>query len=399
LLWGAQTMIAGWLNNEALIGLIPLIGVLLLLTLISAVLEIVMTSRKHHLYAFSAFALTDVVRAALFIVPAVWLGGLEWLLWGGIAFGVLRLVATFAYLIREYDGRFTPDAALARRQLAYAAPFCIYVLVDVMQAQLHLYAVSNRFDAATFAIYAVGCLSIPLVDFLTSSTGNVMMVRMREQLLNGAHASLLVIWNDTTRKLALIFVPLIGGLLVVAHELIVVLFTSTYERSVPIFMVWALTILFSILLTDCVLRVYAEIRFLMLLSFVKFAFVAATIGWFMSAFDLLGAILVMLATVLLAKTLAMARIKQVMQCRLSELLPWRSLVEIGAIAAFAAIPALLVRSALATIPSLPLMLVTGLVYVGVYFGLVWRWGPLNEDEKLALMRAAQRPFIAAGSRV
>ncbi|HKQ30312.1 MAG TPA: oligosaccharide flippase family protein [Burkholderiales bacterium] len=399
LLWSAQTNIAVWLNNDALIGHIPLIGIFLLLTLITSVLEIVMTARKHHLYAFGAFALSDAVRAIFLIVPAVWLGGLEALLWGGILFAGLRLSATLVYLVREYDGAFVPNPALARRQAAYAAPFFIYVLVDVMQAQLHMYAVSSRFDAATFAIYAVGCLSIPLVDFLTSSTGNVMMVRMREQFLAGVHASLLAVWNDTTRKLALVFVPLIGALLVVSHELIVVLFTDTYERSVPIFMVWASSILFAILLTDCVLRVFAEMRFLILLSFIKLAFVAATIGWFMSTFDLLGAILVVLATVVVAKTIAMARIKTVLRCRLSELLPWRSLAAILAIGAAAAAPALLVRAVLLGMPTLPLMLIAGSVYVGVYAALIWRWGPLGEEEKFTLMRTLQRPFAAALSRV
>ena len=49
-----------------------------------------------------------------------------------------------------------------------------------VQANLHHYVVASRFDPATFAIYAVGCLQIPLVDVMTTSSANVMMVKMAE---------------------------------------------------------------------------------------------------------------------------------------------------------------------------------------------------------------------------
>jgi O-antigen/teichoic acid export membrane protein len=390
LLWGAQSSIAYWLNNSALIGQLPLIGLFLLLMLVSAVLEIVMTARKRHFQASCAYAVSDLLRAILFVVPVLWFGELEWLLVGAIAFASLRLGATLLYLYREYDGDLAVNAGLARTHLAYAAPFAIYVLIEVMQTNLHLYAVSFHFDAATFAIYAVGCLSIPLVDFLASSAGNVMMVRMREHLLNGADGSVLAIWEDTTRKLALMFAPLVGGLLVVAHELIVGLFTRSYEPSVPVFMVWTLTIMFSALLTDSVLRVYAQIRFLMLLGLVKLAFIAATIHWFLATFDLLGAVLVVLLTIVVTKGLALGRIKTVMQCRLAQFLPWRSLAAIIAVAAAAALPALAIKSAL-TIPDLPRLLATGLVYAAAYLGLLWRSGLLSGEEKLAITERVLRP--------
>lgn len=399
-LWGAQSSIAHWFNNERLTGYVPLIGVYLAIMLVSAVLEIVMTARKRHLHASVAYAFSDLLRASLVVVPVLWFGQLEWLLYGAIVFASLRLGATFFYLKHEFSGNVALDVGLARTHLAYALPFSIYVLIEVLQANLHLYAVSFRFDAATFAIYAVGCLSIPLVDFLMSSAGNVMMVRMREHLMNGASEAVLATWRDTTRKLTLLFAPLVGGLLVVAHELIVGLFTGSYERSVPVFMVWILSILFTALLTDAMLRVHAQTRFLMLLGLVKLALVALTINWFISTFNLVGAVLVVLLTTVVTKALALVRIKATLRCGFEQLLPWRSLARIIVIAAAAALPALMVKSALG-VPELPRLLATGLVYAGSYFGLVWWWGPLSNEERFGMMGWAQRPLARAlkGSRV
>ncbi len=52
-------------------------------------------------------------------------------------------------------------------------------------------------------------------------------------------------WHDMSRKLALMFIPMVALLLLNAHNIIVLLFTERYVRSVPIFMVWSLAILFA----------------------------------------------------------------------------------------------------------------------------------------------------------
>lgn len=391
ILWGTQSSIAHWFNNIALIGYLPLIGYYLLLMLISSVLEIVMTARKRHLLASATYAVSDLLRAALFIVPVFFFSQLEWLLIGAIAFASLRLGATLFYLRRQYGSDLVPHVDVARTQLIYAAPFSVYVIIEVIQINLHQYAVSYYFDAATYAIYAVGCLSIPLVDFLTSSANNVMMVRMREHLLNGATRSVLEIWGDTTRKLVIVFAPLVGGLLIVAHELIVILFTESYAKSVPVFMIWTTTILLSSLLTDSVLRVYSQIRFLMMLGLIKLILIAVTINWFLEIFDLEGAVLVVVMTIMVTKAVAIARIKTVMQCRLAEFLPWKNLAIIIAVAIISTVPALLVKSMM-TLADFPQLLISGLIYAMSYLSILWRYGLLSDDEKNAIIRSIIRIF-------
>ena len=383
ILWCARHAVAHWLNNAALTSYLPLLSAYLMLMLTAAVLEIVMTVRKRHFHAFISYALTDLSRAALFIVPVVWSGRLTWLLYGAIAVAALRVAASVIYLRRQYPRELRPDSRLVRSQMHYAVPFSLYVLVEVAQTNLHQYAVSYHFDTATFAIYSVGCLSIPLVDFLTGSAGNVMMVRMREHLVDGSPRAVREIWCDTTRKLMLIFAPLVGGLLVVAQPLIVGLFTLRYQASVPVFMVWTIITLFAGLLTDSVLRVYSQIGFLMMLGIVKLALIAAGIGWFLSNFGLLGAVLVVLLTTVISKTLALARIKSVMRCKLEEFLPWRSLLGLILCSAAAALPALWVKSLLPLPPLLSLMAIAP-AYGGAYLLILWHFDVLSIEEKRAL---------------
>jgi O-antigen/teichoic acid export membrane protein len=389
LLWAAQTRVAGWFNNEELVGRLPIIGAYLLMTLVSATLEIVMTARKRHVEAAVSYAVSDLLRSLLLVAPVLWFGvieglnGLDCLLWGAMVFGLLRFCATLGYLRRAYGSGLRADRLLARGQLAYAAPFSVYVLIEVMQINLHMYVVSFHYDAATFAIYAVGCLSVPLVDLLMSSACNVMMVQMREHLMQGASRSILAIWRDTTRKLTLLYAPLVGCLLAVAYEVIVILFTETYAASVPVFMVWISAVLLIALLTDGVLRVYAQLKFLTVLGLAKLILVAATIPWFLEVFGLVGAVLATLLTTLLTKAVALARIKSLIGCTLAEFLPWRNLAGILLVAAAAMLPALLLKSVL-ILPPLLLLPVIASVYLASYIGLVWYSGILSDEEKFVL---------------
>lgn len=394
-LWLWRADIAELLNNPGLAASIPLIGIYLLFMLMAVVLEIVMTVRRQHFRASCAYAVSDLVRAMFYIAPVLIFSGLRGLLLGAIAFAMIRLAATLVYVRREFGDTLRPQGTSLRTQLGYAIPFGLAGLIEVLQTNLHLYVVSYHFDTATFAIYAVGCLQIPLSDYLMTSTSNVMMVNMREKMLAGDRESVVSIWLDSVRKLALIFFPLVAALLITAHALIVMLFTSAYERSAPIFMVWTLSMLFAALLTDGALRVFAETRFLILQNALRLVLIVGMIQWFLARFDLMGAVLVTLLATAVAKVFALARIKRVLKVPLARLLPWRSLGVTVLIAAGAAVPAMLVESVLA-VPGPVLLLLTGVVYTLSYYVLLQWCGPMHAEEKRLLAEWLQVPFSRLG---
>lgn len=389
--------IARLLNNPLVADYVPLVGVYLLFMLLSVVMEIVLTVRKQHFRASCVYALTDVARAVFYLVPVLLFGGLHGLMLGAIGFALARLIAMLLMIHRELGGaRATAsepvEGGLLRRHLGYALPFGLAALIETVQVNYHMYAVSWHFDAATFAIYAVGCLQIPVIDLLMTSTSNVMMVSMRERAREGDMAGARALWLDASRKLALVLCPFIGVLLVCAHELIVLLYTETYADSVPIFMIWTLASALTLLLTDGVLRVFAETHFLIVQNLVRLALVAVSINWLMQRFGLTGAVMATVFATLCARLLALFRIKRVMGVHLRELLPWGHLALIILMAAFAAVPALVLKQVLA----LPLLLqlgVTGLVYCLGYVLLLLWIGPMDTEERRMLLRWARLPAL------
>lgn len=388
LLVAGGSRLAADLGNGGIAPHLFRVGAFTGLMLVTAPLETVMIARRRYPQAAWTYAASDLGRAAFLAVPAALTGSLVWLFDGALLFAALRLGFTLAYLRRELGRDLRPELGALRVQLAYALPFGAAALVSIAQDTYHQYVVASHFGVAAFAIYSVGCLQVPLVDFIAGPAGNVVMVGMSE--LRQDQDAVLGLWHETTRHLALVFVPLVALLEVVAKDLIVALFTPLYAESVPIFRLWCLTILFSALQTDAVLRVHARTRFILVLNLVRLGLMVSTIGWALRAFGILGAALVAVTALALAKGLALARVGFLTGSGLRRVLPWGRLAAILGVAVAAAAPALVATSGLEAHPFARLLTGTGayaLAYVALAVPLL-----LTGPERRALLAWAAGPW-------
>jgi O-antigen/teichoic acid export membrane protein len=340
LLWLTAGSVAAWLTNPQLTDTLVLLGVMLALMLMAAPFEIVLVARKQYRAAACTYTASEFVRAGFVLVPAMVFGGLRAVLVGAIAFAAVRFAAMLWWLWRDHAARFRPSLTLWRQQWAYTLPFALAVGVEAVQGNVHHYVVASRFDPATFAIYAVGCLQIPLVDVITSSSANVMMVKMSEVGFDSRGPAALALWHDTTRRLALVIFPLAVFFLVMARDIIVTLFTSEYLASVPIFMLWTLSIVFAVPCVDAVLRVHAQTRFLFGQNVLRLALVLGFTGWFLSLYGLSGAVLVTLLSTAIVRVAGVTRIARLLGIGLGAVMPWTHLAMTAAYAAVAAVPTL-----------------------------------------------------------
>ena len=381
--------IARWMSNPALEPLIPLLALYLLLMQASIGLETVMTARSAYRSAAVAYAVTDVTRVLFLIVPVLIAPSLRSLLYGAVAFAVLRFLYTAHYFWRTFRGSFRPDAVCFTQQLAYALPFALAVVASIAQENLHQYAVSGLFEAATFAVYSVGCLQIPLVDLVATTVCNVMMVGMSTAIHSGRESQVIDLWHDTVRKLAIVFFPLGALLLIVAHDLIVMLFTETYAASVPIFMVGIVAVFFAAIPMDGLMRVYAKTNVLLAINLVRLAMIALLIHWSISSFGLVGAMLVTVLALALGKAIGLGAAASMWHVGVGRLLPWRPLWLIVVVSLTAALPALAVAYGLQTALFLRILAI-GTVYGFAYAAMALGVGLISPHERAALTQVMGR---------
>jgi O-antigen/teichoic acid export membrane protein len=381
----AREPLARALANPELAAHLGVLGLLLLLGVAGSALEIVMIARGRYAAAAFAYGSSDVLRAAAFLLPALWFARLDAMLAGALAFAALRLAAAVAWCAREFQGALRPSLRLLRGQLAYALPFGAAAALEIAQANLHQYAVAHAVNAAAFAVYAVGCLQVPLVDLVTASAGNVLMVRMGACEDPEAARGL---WRQTAAQLAFVLFPIVGLLLVAAPDLITLLYTDTYRASVPIFRVFCLGILLGALPTDAVLRARAQTRFLLGMNALRVALVSILIGACLQAFSLVGGALATLLAAAAGKALSLARVSRLLGTGWRGLLPWQRLAATALASGLASVVALLARGAgeggaLWSLPS------AAAAYALAYLAAAWLWeAGAWRGEALARFRAA-----------
>src|SRR5215831_11448474 len=335
-----RAAVARWFNNPEFIGLAPLIGAYVAVTLASAPLEVVLIARGRTRWAAAAYALSDIVRAIFLIVPMALSRRMDVLVAGSIVFGVLRLAATLAFFVREFRYGLRPELVCLWKLLLYAGPLQLAVALQVLQMSLHQYVISFSFDAATFARYAVGCLHIPIFDLMAGSVLSVMMVRLSESVSQDNKELGRQIWSNTTRRLAVVFFPLVVLLSVVSSDLITLLFTNAYRPSAPLFRVWLLTYLLVSFQPHGVLRACGDTRFLALQNFIKLVIALFLLFPFISLFGVYGAVWAVVLAVFAGKCILLIRLKHLDSFVASEVLPWRSLAWIAAASLLAALPAM-----------------------------------------------------------
>jgi O-antigen/teichoic acid export membrane protein len=375
--------VAAWLGNPGIAGYVAPIAVFLLFMLLTSVLEISMMARKHYVLAAWTYFSSDVLRSALLIVPALLFRSLAGLVAGAIAFAAIRVCFCAGYLIREFRGELAFDWPCLRRQLIYALPFELAIIVDTLQTNYHQYTVSHIFGVTAFAIYSIGCLQLPFVDFVAGPAANVMMVRMAEASGDRRNSQVLAIWRDTTRKLALVFLPLFALLVISAREIILLLFTQRYAAAVPIFMLWTVVVPLATLQTESILRVFAQTHFILGVNVLRLGMIAGMIGAFVLTFGVRGAVLITLTATAVSKGLSLVRAAQLMDTSMRQILPWGSLAAITAASAAACLPVWLVKTQL-HLPLAPLLAAMGSCFALTYAGLLFGFRLLNEGERLVI---------------
>jgi O-antigen/teichoic acid export membrane protein len=385
--WLAAPAIASRMSDPALARYLPLFGLVIALSLMSAVFDIVLVSRQQYRTASGLYAVSELFRAGFIVGPTLALRNVGALVGGVFAFCVVRCTALFAYLFHQFGRALRPDFRLWKAQLRYTVPYTISGLAGF---NLGDYLVSFWVDSAGFAIYSYGCLQVPLLDLVGTSYGSVLMVRMGDDLRQGRPVAGL--WREITAKLAFIFFPLAAALMLTAHQLFAVVFPASYAASVPIFIVSSSAIVLSAFPFDAVLRVYAELRLRLVLNVLRQVIVVSGMWWFFRAYGLPGAVFVAVSARFVVTAVAVSQIARLMRVGLREMLPWRTLALTVAGSLVAVLPATLVRDQV-SLPPLLRGAVTTLVYGVAYLAVMTAVGLLPHPRVWQRRRLESRAEI------
>lgn len=379
-------LLASIFHSSELVRYATLIGVVIFFWVLSSFLEVVSVAHQEARLSTIFIITSQLSKTLLLLLAATLFRSVEALIYAAIIQGGLQTIVLLFYLRSRFPGfwhRF--DWSVLRMQFSYALPFGFAGLLYILQTDLHHYFVSNRFDPATYAIYAIGCFNIPLVGMLSESVGAVMIPRVSLLEKHGNHREILVLTAKVMRKLALIYLPLYGFLIVVGKEFLTALFTPQYAASAPIFAINLTVLPLSIMVLDPIMRAYAQHRgFLPKLHSVLVALLAVALWFGIERYGLLWAISAVVVTSVIGRIATAIKVAQILETRWQDATLLKDVGKVAIASAVAAILTALVRSFLIGWGPLAVLIFCAGVFAVFFVVGIWLLGLLTLEERLYL---------------
>ncbi len=364
-------------------------------------LELSMTSQGKTRQSAITYLVSDSLRASALTVPVLLGFGLHGMMTGMVLWALARLAAAWALMAGRGTGPLW-DARLFWRQLVYAAPFGAAILFSIPQQYAHQFMVSSTVSPALFALYAVGCFQLPLVDLLYTPTSEVLMVRIGELEKSGQLREAAAAFREASARLAYAFLPLAAFLFAAAPEFIAAVFGEKFLAAVPIFRICLVGIPLAVLPMDGTLRARNLTRHIFLSYVLKAAVTVPLVYFGVNRFGMIGGISAWAIAELVGKGTLLAKVPAALsdpaagvELRLRDVLPWPQLGKATIAAAAAALGVVGLRTVSGTafvgLPHSFLFRIVPLAVAGLMFGfgylaVLWMSGVRPASVVTGLMR-------------
>ncbi|HUK89136.1 MAG TPA: oligosaccharide flippase family protein [Blastocatellia bacterium] len=390
--------LAGIFNSPDLIAYAPTVGIAILLWTLSSFLENVVIANQETRLASVLIVAAQTTKTVLLIGAVFFSASLSAIIYAAIIQGALQSVVLFMYLKnRFWRGPISFSPGSLRTQLSYAIPFGIAGLFLRAYADLDSYFVSYKFGPALFAIYALGCFELPLVEILGYSIGSVTIPRVSYLQSIGNTREIIELVARMSRKLAAIYFPVYVLLMICAHDLIRFLFTDRYIGSYPIFIINLTMIPMSLLASayDPVIRAYQGERYFLVRLRALLTVVLVAALWAGTKYlGLIGAIVAVVAINVAERMAVSARAGRILGVTRSDWGLVRDLGKIGVAAIIAGVITIIPRFGLAGVGLFYALAVSGIVYSLSYVAALFLLDVPTPEEKGLLRRSVLLCWLA-----
>jgi O-antigen/teichoic acid export membrane protein len=272
------------------------------------------------------------------VVIPVWLGYELTTVIRILTAATLGKLLVFQYIIfQSHKGEpVSWDASFVRRQLGYCVPLGLAAILGTLALHVDKVIVAGYFPPDRFALYEVGARELPFVGIVSGSIMAALAPEFVRLYTRREFERLVGLWHTGTTRVAIIFFPTTGFLLVAAPDLIPLLFSDQYLESVAIFQITLLLLPVRATQYGALLMAAGRSRLVLggsaLAMTLKVALNLALIPFF----GLHGAAAATVFTVYLVVLWLLHQCSKVLEVPFNQVLPW---IMLGRIAVFSAIPA------------------------------------------------------------
>jgi len=248
-----------------------------------------------------------------------------------------------------------------RAMIGYAFPAGVAALCGKLNPQIDKYVVNVLLSTEVFAIYTAAAWELPLISMIPYAIGAVMQIRYVELYLHRRTQDLRALWFANASKTALVVFPVTIAVIVVAPELVELLFGKGYLRATVPFQLFTAVLLHRVASYGAMLQATDQTRALLVSSILLVTTNAVLTLPLTYALGYPGAALATLLANIPPWLWTLSRIGRAMGTGLAGALPWATLARGLATAGGVGIGVWLAKQAL-PLPAAARLLVAVLVY-------------------------------------
>ena len=235
----------------------------------------------------------ELIRTLAIVVAAMSGAGVTVVLMAHLAVTLLKALVGGMLVFTKHRLRF-PSFAILRRVVAYAAPVSGAGFFSILIHYSDQFVLSGLLAPAQFALYSLGCLTVPPIASFEQSVNKVLIPELGAALRLGKKDEARRLFRDATGELLLWILPAVVGLFVFADAIIVMLFTEKYRDAAIYLKFFAWDYLIFAVPFDSWARALGESRWIFKLfaSFGVLSVLLTAVGvHFFGAWGALGALL------------------------------------------------------------------------------------------------------------
>ncbi|MFA5866052.1 MAG: oligosaccharide flippase family protein [Phycisphaerae bacterium] len=274
-------------------------------------------------------------------------------------------------------------------QLEYSIPLAGALAVGLLGRQLDKWIISIFFSPEQYAIFSNGAAELPLVGVLTGGLAAAILPEMVKSASANKLMDAVSLWQRSSRVCALAMFPTFVLALLLAPQLIVLMFSFRYSQSTYPFIVYLFVLPLRVVIFASLLRALSYTSPIMIGAILSLTINAVLgIGLVKLAGKGMAGFLSPAAASVISQYLSawylLYAIKKVSGVSISKILPWGHLARLLLLSAVAGIPVLPILWT--NLPDTTKILTATVIYLAGYVSMVFgtRW--LTEEEKNLLAR-------------
>jgi O-antigen/teichoic acid export membrane protein len=398
------SLLRGLFRTDALTPIAALLGLLVLMTLTSSLVQQIPTALQDVRNSTLFIVGTQATRAIMLAVAALWYGTVRSIIVAALIHQVMCVALLFWYLEGKFP-RFWAhfDWQFFKEQLAYALPYGAFGMIWVIQKDLDNYFVSASLGPKDYAIYSVGWIDVPLLTLAVESVASVMIVRVSALEKEDRKEDIRYVTAAATNRLAAIQFPLFAMLFVGGHDLIVLLYTRAYEQSANIFLVSIFLLLLGVFLLDPIVRAYKGMRnFLLVVRLVIFVALFCVLGPVIRHYGMMGAAVTAVVAQVFERIIIAWAAARAVEAKPRDIRLYADLFKVTGVTIAAGLVAYLVRNLIPATLLIPRIIIVGLTVTALYVPAMFvlrlpGWEMLTKDRIVSVVRTTLGKFRGAAA--